>query len=194
MKASGVNVDKEYLAWDENCIWLCRENDAIITKIHSIGVQLTARINAEGVSLWKLCDGTRTLEQIIASLENEYYTPREILVRDVASAVETLSGMGLIITRKEKKQAFQNTYNLENRVRWADDVMLREEEGELIIMNLSTSHIYELPHRFLPILEECKEDHTIAEIQNQVEEERDVVNYVLEYLDRLSLIIVSSEE
>jgi GeoRSP system PqqD family protein len=51
-------------------------------------------LNLLGADIWKLCDGERTVEGIIASLLNEYDVSREELESDVVSFLEEMRERG----------------------------------------------------------------------------------------------------
>jgi pyrroloquinoline quinone biosynthesis protein D len=53
-------------------------------------------LNETGVSFLELCDGQRTLDQIIDLLDEEYDTPRAELTDDVLRFAEELSSSGII--------------------------------------------------------------------------------------------------
>jgi pyrroloquinoline quinone biosynthesis protein D len=53
-------------------------------------------LNCSGYEILRLCDGTRTLPEVIQELENRYQEAGPILAREVAEYVEAISLKGLI--------------------------------------------------------------------------------------------------
>ena len=47
--------------------------------------------------MWELCDGSRTLNDIVTVLCNEYDAPRQTLEADVTEILEELSGADLLV-------------------------------------------------------------------------------------------------
>lgn len=53
-------------------------------------------LNQTGYEILRLCDGTRTLSEIIRHLENEYPVAQSILSREVSQYIEAICQKGLI--------------------------------------------------------------------------------------------------
>jgi coenzyme PQQ biosynthesis protein PqqD len=53
-------------------------------------------LNEVGRRIWELCDGTRTIAQIVDALAAEYDAPREQLSQDVLELLETLRNRKLV--------------------------------------------------------------------------------------------------
>jgi SynChlorMet cassette protein ScmD len=52
--------------------------------------------NPVGVAVWKRMDGTRTLEQIVAEVKNEFTDPPETMPTEIAEFVDSLVGKGFV--------------------------------------------------------------------------------------------------
>jgi pyrroloquinoline quinone biosynthesis protein D len=53
-------------------------------------------LNETGYEILRLCDGTRTLSEIIQKLANEYPAAQSILSREVSQYIQAISQKGLI--------------------------------------------------------------------------------------------------
>ena len=53
-------------------------------------------LNQTGYEIVRLCDGTRTLPEIIQDLENRYSAAKSILSREVLKYIEDMNRKGLI--------------------------------------------------------------------------------------------------
>jgi pyrroloquinoline quinone biosynthesis protein D len=53
-------------------------------------------LNQTGYEILRLCDGTRTLREILQDLENQYPVAKSILSREVLQYFEAISQRGLI--------------------------------------------------------------------------------------------------
>jgi pyrroloquinoline quinone biosynthesis protein D len=53
-------------------------------------------LNQTGYEILGLCDGTRTLQEILHDLENQYPTAKSVLKREVLEYFEAISQTGLI--------------------------------------------------------------------------------------------------
>jgi coenzyme PQQ biosynthesis protein PqqD len=53
-------------------------------------------LNQTGFEILRLCDGTRTVSEIIQALENQYPAAQPILSREVSDYLEAISRKGLI--------------------------------------------------------------------------------------------------
>jgi pyrroloquinoline quinone biosynthesis protein D len=53
-------------------------------------------LNQTGYEILRLCDGTRTLQEILHDLENQYPTAKSVLKREVLEYFEAISQTGLI--------------------------------------------------------------------------------------------------
>lgn len=53
-------------------------------------------INEVGVSIWALCDGEHTLEQIAAVIGQEYEIPENTALSDCREFIDTLNEQGLL--------------------------------------------------------------------------------------------------
>lgn len=52
------------------------------------------QLNLVGGAIWALCDGTRTLEQVVAAMADEFDVSRDVLREDVAEFVSDLLERG----------------------------------------------------------------------------------------------------
>jgi pyrroloquinoline quinone biosynthesis protein D len=53
-------------------------------------------LNETGYEILRLCDGTRTLREILQDLENQYPAAKSILAREVLQYFEAISQRGLV--------------------------------------------------------------------------------------------------
>ena len=53
-------------------------------------------LNQTGYGILRLCDGTRTLREILQDLENQYPAAKSVLSREVLEYFEAISQRGLI--------------------------------------------------------------------------------------------------
>jgi hypothetical protein len=53
-------------------------------------------LNEVGCRIWELCDGSRSVVQLVEMLSAEYDVPREILVQDILELLEGLKNGKLI--------------------------------------------------------------------------------------------------
>lgn len=55
-------------------------------------------LNDTGSRVWSLCDGTRTTDQILDLMADEFDAPPELLREDVSELLRELAGRGLVKT------------------------------------------------------------------------------------------------
>jgi Coenzyme PQQ synthesis protein D (PqqD) len=61
-------------------------------------------LNEVGCRVWELCDGTRSIAQLVETLAAEYDAPKEALAQDVSELLEKLQGGKLIVERARTEQ------------------------------------------------------------------------------------------
>jgi pyrroloquinoline quinone biosynthesis protein D len=70
--------------------------DAVSEKPVLLHQETIVVLNRTGYEILRLCDGTRTLQEILQDLENQYPTAKSILTREVLEYLEAISQTGLI--------------------------------------------------------------------------------------------------
>ena len=53
-------------------------------------------LNAVGGRVWELCDGERTVDQLVAHITSEFAAPAETVAADVARFIGELEAMGAL--------------------------------------------------------------------------------------------------
>lgn len=54
-------------------------------------------LNEVGGRLWELCDGTRSVAEVVAILSREYEAPEDLVAADVVEILEELVGEKLVV-------------------------------------------------------------------------------------------------
>ena len=65
-------------------------------------------LNEVGCRVWELCDGNRSIAQLVETLEAEYDAPAETLTKDVLELLEHLRG-GKLIVEVPRTQLFSSS-------------------------------------------------------------------------------------
>jgi hypothetical protein len=68
--------------------------DTVMLEIPEMSEPLT--LNSSAANIWKLCDGIRTVGEIVDALEKQFEAPRQLLNTDVEMAVNQLRANGAI--------------------------------------------------------------------------------------------------
>lgn len=58
--------------------------------------QLLILLNSSAATVWELCDGTRTLDQVIGALTEAHPVEARVIVEDVRQTVRKLAELGLL--------------------------------------------------------------------------------------------------
>jgi hypothetical protein len=65
--------------------------------LYRLGAHKAIHLNETALLIWKLCDGTRSMQDIIAFLRGEYPDVQDGLAEDVREAVELLVREGALL-------------------------------------------------------------------------------------------------
>jgi pyrroloquinoline quinone biosynthesis protein D len=65
--------------------------------LYRIGAHKAIHLNESASLIWKLCDGSRSMADIIAFLQQEYPDAQSTVVEDVREAVEQLVREGALL-------------------------------------------------------------------------------------------------
>lgn len=85
---------KIYLEADSNIVCREEEDDALLFNPDNGSMEM---LNSVGYEIWKLCDGTLTLEQIIEKLKEEYPdTEAEAVKKDTTDFIIYMGNLSLI--------------------------------------------------------------------------------------------------
>jgi len=68
--------------------------------LYRIGAHKAIHLNESASLIWKLCDGTRSAEDIITFLQQEYPDAQGDLTEDVREAISQLVREGAVLARK----------------------------------------------------------------------------------------------
>ena len=89
------------------CDCLKRDED-VIAQPNGVGLVLFHMtsgnyysLNEMGTRIWELCDGSRSLDEIVDLLESEYEAPREVVLKDCSALAAELLANGLLIPRSD---------------------------------------------------------------------------------------------
>jgi len=65
--------------------------------LYRIGAHKAIHLNATATLIWKLCDGHRTVQDIIDLFKKEYPTSADAVAADVREAIEHLASEGALL-------------------------------------------------------------------------------------------------
>jgi len=92
---------KKYAARNENTAARIIEGQAVIMTMEDNTLHT---LNAVGSRMWKLCDGQRTIEEIIQTIHKEYSVSCEDAQEDCESFIHELCSKGILTLQDEKAE------------------------------------------------------------------------------------------
>jgi hypothetical protein len=169
---------EKYIRWSEDCVWhplggfltILRvtkgEPGLIPTEEKSPGV----RLNEVGKDIWGLCDGTRSFDDIVSQLLEEYEGEPEEIREGINKVISDLKERDFITYEDEIKD-----YNLVEvppgkYLVWDDNVLWNEMEGQVITMNNETGMSFEFPKELGEVWKLCDGTRTVQEIISVLKE------------------------
>lgn len=86
---------------NSNVMWSTEEEDKLLLYDPMTGN--TCKITGVGIRIWKLCDGKRTIKDIIDVIYEEYDVQKETLISDTLEFIIALMQRNFISTSKSQK-------------------------------------------------------------------------------------------
>jgi pyrroloquinoline quinone biosynthesis protein D len=65
--------------------------------LYRLGAHKAIHLNDSATLIWRLCDGTRTVQQIVDLLKDQYPESESAVASDVAEAIELLVSEGAVL-------------------------------------------------------------------------------------------------
>lgn len=85
---------KEFLKASPKIVCREEEGDALLFNPENGAIKMLNRV---GYEIWKLCDGSLTLEQIIEKVKDEYpNVPPKVIKEDIANFINYIENLTLI--------------------------------------------------------------------------------------------------
>ncbi len=168
----------KYIRWSENCVWQSFGDRVNIVKVTQpqpglIPLEeknLGVRLNPIGKDVWDLCDGTRSFEDIISCLLEEYEGDPEKIRKDTENLIATLNEREFL-TYEDTPRAYNVIEVLsEKYLVWDDNVLWNEVEGQVIAMNNETGMSMEFPQELGEIWKLCDGKKAVKELFSSLEE------------------------
>lgn len=171
---------KKYIRWSETCVWQTFGSSMSILKILQSVSELASqenttpriRLNQPGKDVWELCDGTRSVKEIVHHLLEEYEGDPETISKEVREAISELEKRGFLTEEDTVKPYTPVEILVDTYVRWDDMVMWNEVEGKIVVMNNKTSNSLELPETVGEVWLLCDGKKTVREIFSHITAEK----------------------
>lgn len=76
---------------------VCREAHGNVYALPPAGHDITV-LSGAGTAIWHAFTDPRTIDEVIDELTSTYDVPADVVIRDVHSTVDDLTGRGLLVT------------------------------------------------------------------------------------------------
>lgn len=161
----------KYVRWSNRTVWEDYGGRTVVVRLfepESMSPQtIEARtLNMEASDVWKLCDGTRTINDVISVLIEEYDVDRSVLELDVMDMIKQLVRDKFLILEDAPKKVIRKEYLTDERFKKSDNVIWNELEGRLYLMDTRTTTIVTLPRETANVWKLCDENHALKDIIN----------------------------
>jgi hypothetical protein len=169
---------EKYICWSDACIWhpiggsltILRvtkgEPGLIPTEEKSPGV----RLNEVGKDIWDLCDGTRSFDDIVGQLLEEYEGEPEEIREGIQKVISDLKEKDFITFEDEIKDYDVVEVPPGKYLAWDDNVLWNEMEGQVIAMNNETGMSLEFPKELGEVWKLCDGTRSAREIISVLKE------------------------
>ena len=169
---------EKYIRWADACVWhplggsltILRvtkgEPGLIPTEEKSPGV----RLNEVGKDIWDLCDGTRSFDNIVNQLLEEYEGEPEEIREGINKVISDLKVRDFITYEDEIKDYHVVEVPPGKYLAWDDNVLWNEMEGQVIAMNNETGISFEFPKELGEVWKLCDGTRSVQEIISVLKE------------------------
>ena len=86
---------------ENHCVWRVVGEEVIILSDHSRKIHVLNEVAAE---IWKLCDGTKSLKDIVSVITEEFDVDTETADRDVTEFIENMCRLNLLVLREKANE------------------------------------------------------------------------------------------
>ncbi|MBU6998500.1 MAG: PqqD family protein [Theionarchaea archaeon] len=158
-----------YVRWSEACVWQPFGTSLAILRVlapdsspsqESEGIKL----NATGKDVWDLCDGTRTVDDIVAQLLEEYQGEPERIQESVETIVLMLQERGFLTCESTPHLYSVREIPLQDYACWNDTIIWNEVEGQVVAMNNSTGVALPIPTEAAEMWKLCNGKTAVEDI------------------------------
>lgn len=163
---------KKYIRWSEACVWQPLGGSLTILKVTRAEPGLIpveekspgVRLNEVGRDIWDLCDGTRSFEDIVDQLLEEYEGEPGKIRENIRKVISDLREKEFLTYEDEIKDYDVVEVPPQKYLIWDDNVLWNEMEGQIIAMNNETGMSLELPKELGEIWKLCDGTRSAKEI------------------------------
>ena len=186
-----------YVRWGESCLW--EEDDTV--KISAIlelttGREAFVHLNDAESRVWKCCDGSMTVEEIIDQITRFHQTNVSISRDDVMDFIKGLCDIGLLTLNKQKEEILNKSWRGDEIVKRNVYVDSNEEDDGVTILNNRTNLLAQLDHDWLLLWRLCDGTHMISQIVSElISDSKEMlpidIRLRLRYLEEIGAVSVS---
>ena len=150
----GKSFDRMYPKWNRQCLWEDYGGRIVVVKTTNVGSTMAPppgeaiALNMEASDVWKLCDGTTTIDDIVEILFNEYDVDMETLKNEVSNEIENMTKNGFITLQDKAEKSERKIFSGKEVFKKSESVIWNELEDQLYIMDTRNSTIFNLPKQF----------------------------------------------
>lgn len=174
---------QKYVRWSENCVWQPVGEMLFIAKVlhHNEGLTPARekndgkKLNGAGKDIWDLCDGTRTMEEIVNQLMEEYTGDPEEIHSDVQNAVSKLIEEEFLVWGEKSEKCHPLEIKMKEYPTWDGNVLWNQVDNEVVVINNVTGLDYGFRDDVAETWKLCSGKQSLDEILS-ILEERGIIN------------------
>ena len=191
-----VLSNDSFVRWRESCLW---EGDnrvkiSVILELNPIRATFVS-FNGEESRVWKCCDGSMILNEIIDRVIPLQQTNVSISRDYVIEFIKGLCDIGLLTLSKQEGEILHKSWGGDEIVKRNVYVDSDDEDGSVTILNNRTNLLTQLNHDWPLLWRLCDGTHTISQIVSElVTNSRDMlpidIRLRLRYLEWIGAVSV----
>ncbi|MGC1119719.1 MAG: PqqD family protein [Candidatus Methanofastidiosia archaeon] len=169
---------QKYIRWSENCVWQpVGETLFIVKALHHYEGLIPSeeksrgkKLNMVGKDIWDLCDGTRTMDEIVNQLMEEYTGDPEEIHKDVQNAVSKLMEEEFLVWGEKSEKCHPLEMSMREYPTWDDNVLWNQVEDEVVVINNVTGLNYGFREEVAETWKLCSGKRSLDEILSMLGE------------------------
>jgi hypothetical protein len=166
-----------YIRWSDACVWQSFGTSLAILRVSLPDSQPLQeaeqgiKLNTTAKDIWNLCDGTRTFEDIITQLLEEYQGEPERIQENVERIISMLKKQGFLTCEDAPRFYALCEISPQKYSIWNDSIIWDEVEGQVVAMNNTTGMALPIPDEASGMWKACDGKKQVEDILSSLKSE-----------------------